>query len=266
MLKKRNKIIYAASHILSKPEKGGELVHAFLGRVGGVSPTPYYSLNIGRHTNDAPKNIDKNIDILNDAFALNRALLITTKQVHGKDVFVVEDNGPSGHKGMEADAIVTSLKGIAIGVLTADCVPVLIHDTASGVVAAVHAGWRGILKGVIDSTISVMVERFGTKTSNLSAAIGPSIRSCCYKVGAELEIKFKGMERCVTHKEDTPYVDLSRAVLLKLKEAGINERDISIEEVCTSCRNEMFFSYRADGSNGEDTDTGRQLSFIMIRG
>jgi len=241
------------------------LEHAFMSAAGGVSPPPFKGLNFGG--GDAALNIRANMERLSHAFDLPSTGVATVRQVHGRHVVVMGDDdirdGRYAGKGPEGDAIVTSRKGLAIGVLTADCVPVLLYDAEAGCIAVAHAGWRGFVAGVLRETLSVMSQGFGARIVDIYAAIGPHIGPCCYEVSEDLVHAFQE-----SGQETKPYfsikgggalrLDLGRAVYDGLMERGLEPAHISRPGPCTSCGG-GFYSYRRDGV------TGRQLSFIMMR-
>ena len=163
--------------------------------------------------------------------------------------------------------------------MTADCVPILLADPVKKIIGVVHAGWRGAAKGIVQKTVETMVKQFGSDGKALLAAIGPSIGSCCYKVDEAVAKEFGGNEYLILlypplkkgeskgdlakgGRGDVEWgLDLKRANFIQLLNMGILEKNISVENLCTSCRNDLFFSYRKDGKI-----TGRQLNFIMMKG
>ncbi|MEE9614074.1 MAG: peptidoglycan editing factor PgeF [Thermodesulfobacteriota bacterium] len=263
----RSGIIYASSERFFPSDS---VVHGFLGRVGGVggvSPAPFSSLNLGGRVGDDPENVRKNKEAVAAAFGFAADMLVTPRQVHGDGVAVVEG---AGDEAVEADGAVTAVKGLAIGVLTADCVPILLFDPVKRAVGVVHAGWKGTLKGVASRTVEAMESGFGSRPGDILAAIGPCIGVCCYRVGEEVASEFErvlgiGTEYVVREGGEggegkASSVDLGGANTAKLLSAGLLEENVTNESACTSCRNDIFFSYRKDAAV-----TGRQLSFIMLK-
>ncbi|MBI5598104.1 MAG: peptidoglycan editing factor PgeF [Deltaproteobacteria bacterium] len=240
-------------------------VHAFLGRTGGTSRGPFSSLNMGLNLGDKIENVKANRALAGRRFGFAPARLATVRQVHGDNVVTVESSGARDYTSVEADAIITAVQGAAVGVLTADCLPILIFDPGKRAAAAVHAGWRGTVRRVAERAVCTMIEKFGSDAGGLRASLGPSIGPCCYVVGKDVTDEFKkafgrDAERYVKAEgRDSARVDIRGANMLLLKEAGLREENIGVENICTSCRNDVFFSYRKDGK-----DTGRQLSFIMV--
>jgi polyphenol oxidase len=179
----------------------------------------------------------------------------TLRQVHGTRVVVAE---PAAEP-PEADGIATRERGIAVGVVTADCVPVLLLARSTGIVAAVHAGWRGAAAGVLESALGRLRAAFGAEPSDVEVALGPSIGPCCYRVGAEVQAAFTARTGTITAPAWEPagdrlVLDLRAAARLLLEDAGVS----SVVSVgpCTQCT-PAFASYRRDGTNA-----GRQVSFI----
>ena len=264
------------------------VVYGFTGRGGGVSPPPYASLNLGTNTEDDPENVKKNLEIAASEYGFRAQDLVTVKQVHSNNVHVVErgseeDTNDSDHSGVtpetlpktiiEADAIITSLKWVPVGVLTADCLPLLLFDPERNVVAAVHAGWRGIVAKVASRAVEVMEKRFNSRARDVRAVLGPYIGPCCYTVGPEVIDSFVGSyvgdnleDKNVYGVEDRrSWFDLGRAVRSELLHMGLDWDSIVFEYACTSCDNERLFSYRKDGNKAGGA-TGRQLGFIMLKG
>lgn len=158
--------------------------HGFFIRQGGVSAGPYASLNCSLSGQDAPEAIRENRARAAQHLGAGPQNLVGVTQVHGAEVAVVEAAWPYGD-GPRADAMVTSRPGIALGIVTADCAPVLLADSQAGVVGAAHAGWRGAAAGVLEATIDAMV-RLGARRASIAAAIGPCIRQPSYEVGPDL--------------------------------------------------------------------------------
>lgn len=251
----RNGIKYIASPTLSdKP-----VVHGFLTRIGGVSPAPYASMNFDARDTDTIENVARNKALFHEAFNIAPCKLVTVSQVHGKDVLVIEGGIPK--KPVEADAIITAETGVAIGMMTADCQPILLFDPVNKAVGAVHAGWKGTALGIVVETGELMWKKYGTRPEDLIVSLGPCIGPCCYKVGWNVLDEYMARHReadCFSEK-DGLRMDINKANMIQLSLIGVKEENISDDAVCTACNPELFFSYRKD--NGR---TGRQLSFIML--
>jgi YfiH family protein len=181
--------------------------------------------------------------------SLGRSVVVQVKQVHGAGA--VFSSEATGAVGVEADAVVANASGVALGVRVADCVPVLVADLASGRVAAIHAGWRGVVAGVVRAGIDLLGGR------ERVAAIGPCIGPCCFEVGHEVAAKV-GFVAC--ERGDKAYVDLRAAVRGQLRALGL--ADASIDDVagCTRHEADRFHSFRRDGAN-----SGRMLAAIRAR-
>jgi len=154
----------------------------------------------------------------------------------------------------DADALIENTPGIAIGVKTADCVPILLADPVSRAVAAIHAGWRGTAAGIVAAAIRCMASEFGTQPEDIHAAIGPSIRPCCYEVGPEVAIEFGVLPPGHVH------LNLPAINARQLQAAGVLAANISTSEDCTKCAADRYHSFRRDREAA-----GRMISWIRIR-
>lgn len=175
------------------------------------------------------------------------------KQVHGTDALVVDRALTSSDRFSGGwDALVTDQRGIMVAVRTADCVPVLLHDPKRKVVAAVHAGWRGAVAGIVGKTISVMEARFGTVPDHLQISIGPSAGVCCYEVDQTVLDKLPeacpDVRRVIRgQRGGKAHLDLKMLIKEQARSAGIREDSITCVNLCTICHEELFFSYRREG-------------------
>jgi YfiH family protein len=188
--------------------------------------------------------------------------LLTLRQVHGADVLVFEGDTRILTHPLPYDAVITNKKRVALGISTADCLPILMIDKSKKVIAAVHAGWRGLWRGIIEKTVGEMIKAFESSPADIVAGIGPGIGPCCYEVGTDvvslLQDSYVEAHQVIQKREGRQYLDLSRTAQLELSAVGIPPENIETIPLCTSCREDLFFSYRRDGQ------TGRQLSFIML--
>ena len=211
----------------------------------------FASLNASYAAGDAKEAVDENLRRL-QAAAKSRELL-TISQVHG--TVLVEDGS-----GAEADAIFTAKPGRAVGVRTADCLPILVEDQSGHRVAAVHAGWRGVIGEITPLVIGRFLE-LGAPRSSLKVALGPAIQRCCFEVDGDLPQRFSDAfgSQVVVGGYDKPHLDLSLAVRVSLERLGLADAQIDTLPHCTMC-DQRFFSHRR--SRGV---TGRQLSFITCR-
>ena len=245
---------------------GGRARFSFLGRGGGTSPVPFDSLNMSFDVGDETENVNKNYERMQAVFGLRSVRPITVKQVHGRDVFIA-GHAPPPAGVVEADAVLTDTPGLPVGVLTADCLPILLFDPVKNAAAAVHAGWRGTVKGVAMEAVFHMEHEFSCKAQDICAAFGPYIAPCCYRVGEEVIAAYKKSfgtsPKGFVYGEDGDklWFDLARANREVLKSAGVDEKKMVFDFACTSCESSRLFSHRKAGGL-----TGRQLSFIMITG
>lgn len=246
---------------------GNTVSAGFTTRNGGVSRPPYNSLNLAYHTEDVRHNVEGNRSNLTRAFDLQPHLLLTVNQVHGSDILIIDQaNYDLSHfLTVESDAIITNQTGIMIGVLVADCFPVLLFDPEKRVAAAVHVGWRGAAGGILKKAVDSMQSVFGSRPDAIQAAVGPGIGAHNYIVDRPVRDAFR--QGTDNWKQITTEVDLGKwkldlrqSCLLQLQEVGLIGKNISAAEECTCCHREMYFSYRRD--NGE---TGRQMGFMLLR-
>ena len=222
--------------------------HGFPTREGGVSTGVFASLNAGGGVGDAPEAVSLNYELLATEARVPRDRLFAVNQVHG-DAVVEAPATPE----TAADAIWSGKRGDAVGIKTADCVPVLIADPVGRRVAAVHAGWKGTLAEIAARTVEALI-RAGSKPSDLRAAIGPAIGPCCYQVGGDLITRFAAKFPAQIFRGTA--LDLPLAVQVTLEKAGVPSAQIDLLRVCTSC-DRRFFSHRRDQGK-----TGRHFSFI----
>lgn len=256
-----SELSFLSSERLSSRE---EVVHGFLTRLGGFSRPPFNSLNLDPRDNDSLEDIRKNTEKIAGAFGLDPLGLTLPRQVHGSSVYALDKTLSNPLFSVEADAIVTGLAGAPIGVLTADCVPILMFDPKRKAVAAAHAGWRGTAKGIATEAVYAMKNSYKTNPADIIAAIGPHIRECCYSIGPDVAGEFKkafgSLKGLVSEEKNASMLNLAEANIRVLEGAGVQRKNISLDTACTSCRVKDFFSYRRQGPR-----TGRQLSFIMLR-
>jgi hypothetical protein len=243
----------------------GRLPHGFLGRRGGVSVGECAGLNVGFGSNDDREAIAGNRRLAVAAL-LPDAELVTVHQIHSPEVVVASEPWPQNER-PRADAMVTDTPNLLLGILTADCAPVLFADHKAVVVGAAHAGWRGALAGVTDATIEAM-EKLGARRENIHAAVGPCIGQASYEVDDAFRARFLHVDAdnarfFVASPSGRPHFDLEAYVVHRLIAAGIDE--IEALNLDTYAEPERFFSYRRSTHHGE-ADYGRQLSAIAIPG
>nr|WP_257215168.1 peptidoglycan editing factor PgeF [Sphingomonas sp. R-74633] len=240
------------------------VAHGFLGRKGGVSTGDMASLNVGLGSQDDPALIAENRRRATEA-VLPGGRLVTLYQVHSPDCVAIVEPFEDRLR-PHADALVTDRPGLALGILTADCAPVLFADRDAGVIGAAHAGWKGAVGGVTDSTIAVM-ETLGAKRERIVAAIGPCIARASYEVDVVFLARFADAdpdnERFFTEgrREDHWQFDLEAYVASRLAAAGI--RTVEMLGQDTYAQPEHFYSFRR-ATHRSEPDYGRQISIIGL--
>lgn len=250
--------------LLTSPVLDG-VIHGFAGRRGGISQGVYAGLNVGLGSDDARNAVIHNRSLARDAL-LPGADLVTVRQVHSADVLTVD--GPVEEEDRpDADAMVTDRPGLVLGILTADCVPVLFADRAAGVIGAAHAGWKGALSGITDQTIAAM-EELGARRDAIACAIGPCIARMSYEVSLDFAERFERDDAdnarfFLAGRSGHVQFDIGGYVASRLRAAGIGK--IALLDEDTYSQPDRFFSYRRSCHRGE-AGYGRQISMIALRG
>ena len=239
--------------------------HGFLGRRGGVSTAELAGLNVGFGSQDDRAAIEENRRRAIKAIEPG-AGFATVHQVHSSDAVYVEAPWPQA-KRPHADAMVTDRPGILLGILTADCAPVLFADSDAGVVGAAHAGWRGAIAGVTDSTIEAM-ERLGARRERIAAAVGPCIAQSSYEVDDAFRDRFLDADQAngsffIAGPLGKPHFDLAGYVAHRLRGAGLAQ--VEVAGLDTYSDPDRFYSFRRATHRGE-ADYGRQVSLIGLSG
>ncbi len=240
--------------------------HGFFTRRGGCSTGLYKSLNCGPGSDDKPENVKRNRQNICTSLGGENVRLCGLYQIHSNIVHYL-DNVSGGYILPKGDALVTKRKNVALGILTADCAPVLLADPANNIIGAAHAGWKGALTGVLENTVKIMCDN-GATLENIRAAIGPCIAQENYEVGPEFLENFIDQEAeykrffINSPKEGHHLFDLRGFATKRLKEVGI--MGIDILSFDTYANEDNFFSYRRTTHHNEQ-DYGRQLSVIMRR-
>ena len=225
-------------------------------RHGGVSPAPFHSLNLGKSTADNPANVAENRRRFCAELGFQPEQMTWSKQIHGNQIAQVIK--PGGHEGF--DALVTNVPGILLAVSVADCTPILVYDGRNQAVAAIHAGWRGTVAGIVASTMIFMEKAFGTKGEDCFAYIGACIDECSFEVGDEVALEFSEPFKQFDAGRGKFFVDLKKANAAQLLAFGIPERQIEISPYCTVSHGDDFFSHRNDSGI-----TGRGMGVIGLR-
>lgn len=242
------------------PELGAP--HGFSTRVGGVSAGPFDSLNLGAACGDQEASVVENRSRWHAALGFAQPVS-SLHQIHGA---VVHALGAPGTDGLKGDALVSDRPGKAVGVYTADCTPILLHDPVSGAVGAVHAGWRGTVEHVVVAAVEALVKNFGADPWKVRAAIGPAIGPCCFEVGLEVveaarNHAWPNWEMAIVPRTPRPHFDLFEANRAQLQSAGLSPERIFISRLCTHCRGDLFYSWRRDQAR-----TGRLQAAIAPTG
>jgi hypothetical protein len=245
--------------------KAQGIAHGFFLRTGGVSDGIFASLNCGRGSGDLRERVEENRGRAAEILGVASARLIGPRQCHSPKAVVAHAPWRAA-EAPDADAVVTATRGLAVSVLTADCAPILLADASAGVVAAVHAGWKGAKAGVVESALQAM-ESLGARANRVSAAIGPAISRAAYEVGPEFQAAFvSGAPENETYFSTTeggrPHFDLAGYVEDRL--LGLGVATIRRLDVCTYENESILFSYRRSCHRAE-ADYGRQISAIVLR-
>lgn len=242
------------------------LQHAFFTRRGGVSKGIYASLNCGTGSLDSLDAVTENRRRACESLTLSHENLVTLRQVHSAKSIIITEAFLDTKKPPKADAMVTRTPGLILGILTADCAPILFGDVTHGVIGAAHAGWKGALNGVIEQTVSAML-KIGANKKNIVASIGPCIGQASYQVGAEFCSLFVGSDpeasrffQRETHT-DKYIFDLSGYIRARLLKVGIACVETFRND--TYQEEELFFSYRRN-THRKLEDYGRMISAIAI--
>jgi YfiH family protein len=248
----------------SKNLSAPRLQHAFFGRTGGVSQGIYAGLNCGQGSRDERSHIDENRRRVAEHFHTMPQQLCTVFQIHSPEVLVISE--PTNIT-QRADAMVTTIPGLILSILTADCAPVLMADAQAGVIAAAHAGWRGAYGGIIENTVQAML-KLGARRQRIAASIGPCIGQDSYEVGPEFIDQITKQDPANAQffqrrtKRTHAQFDLQGYVHSRLRAAGLH--DITSVGMDTFADETRFYSYRRAVAHNE-SDYGRQISSIMLR-
>lgn len=251
------------SPLLANHQSAG-IAHGFFTRAGGVSEGIYQGLNIGLGSNDDRAHVLENRRRVANWFGSTEADLATVHQVHSADVVTVTT--PFGDNRPQVDAMVSATAGVVLGVLSADCGPILFADPVHRIIGAAHAGWKGALTGVLENTIDAMIA-LGAERANIVATLGPSISARAYEVGPEFVERFLAHDASYeafftpSPKAGHAMFDLPGLTVKRLLDAGIVADALG---VCTYADPQAFYSYRRTTHAGEP-DYGRQISAISLK-
>ena len=223
--------------------------HGFSTRKGGISRPPYDSLNLGGQSADDPADVLKNRQAFFGALEIDPEQLAIPEQVHGDHIAYVDSPGYYA----ATDGLITDVKDIRLTVLVADCVAIYLLDPPHHAAGLVHAGWRGSRLGIVWNAVENMRDRFGSDPGRMLAWMGPSIGSCCYRVGNEVASQFPAA--CIRDH----HLDLQYSHRLQLEAAGLPAGSITNTPLCTQCHPEFFYSHR--GGKGK---TGRMMAVFGL--
>ena len=235
---------------------GAPFVHGFTTRAGGTSAPPFETLNLGGKWGDEPAQVSENRRRVERAFG---GPIAVARQVHGTTVVRVRaGDDRAALARVDADGLCTDAPGVVLGVFVADCIPALLVDPRTGASAAVHAGWRGTVAGVLPAAVRALGAEFSARPGDLRVALGPAIGPCCFEVGPEVVAAFEALvpdarargivlpgKRGAVGKAN---VDLKQANRLLLERAGVDPAGIDAGPDCTACDRARFYSFRRDGS------------------
>lgn len=269
------------AHISTRPDSepayhssaafgAAHVFHGFFGRRGGVSEGLYESLNCGIGSRDDPGHVMANRAIVAAAAGTAAQNILTLYQVHGTQCLSVHEGWGLDAR-PQADAMVTDVPGLGLGILTADCVPVLFYGQnrqGRPVIGAAHAGWKGALAGVIEATLHMMTHDYDAAVAGISAAIGPCIAQPSYEVDAAFQARFVGKDAesaaffTAGGKAGHAQFDLPGYCALRLQRAGI--RQVVRQDCDTYTKEAAYFSYRR-ATHRREADYGRQISVVMVR-
>lgn len=227
---------------------------AFTDRHGGVSTGPFASLNLGDHVGDDAAAVQRNRRILTDRLSIADDRVVWMRQVHGARVAVVDTASPTTIR--DVDGLVTKTPGLALGVLVADCVPVILTDDSAGVVGVAHAGRQGLFVGVIDAAVAAM-QRLGAAPERIHAVLGPAVCGRCYEVPGELQqaVADRVPAALSATRDGAPALDLVAGIRQRLQDLGVGQ--IDVDGRCT-VEDPDLFSYRRSGT------TGRQAGVVLL--
>jgi YfiH family protein len=234
------------------------IVHGISTRAGGVSEGRCESINVSYSVGDATENVEENLRRVAEAIGARREDLFAAYQVHGRAATVVEKETEPRPR---CDVLVTSSSAKTLMLRYADCTPVLLADPKKGVVAAVHAGWRGSAVRAAGAAVEALQDRFGCQPRDIVAGIGPAIGPCCYTVGQDVVAAFKDRpELFAPSAEGGQRLDLWAANRQALVEAGVPAEQIEVAGICTQCQSDRFFSHRANSGQ----PAGRFAALIRL--
>jgi len=242
------------------------IIQAFSTRLGGLSEPPYASLNLGFGSGDDRTRVQRNRARFARSIGLSPNDLVTLRQVHGNRVIVLtEATDLQLIRGAPGDGLLTNRPDLPLGIITADCFPVVLVAPGVPAVGIMHAGRKGTAAGVVPTAIALMSQAFDAPPEALFVAIGPGIGRCCYEVdkGSAESFETQFTLNDAVYRPSRPghlYLDLQKAIVQQLRQAGVPSTHVWCADLCTACHSHWFYSYRREGPR-----SGRMLNVVMIR-
>ena len=250
-----------------KYQYGNSSVEYFVtDRIGGVSEGHFGTLNLGRYAGDDEDNVKENRRRVCAELGISPSRFVVPKEVHGdQSVWVNSENLSQlvENEDFECDALITTEPNLVVGVTTADCVPILVYSADCKVVAAVHAGWKGVIRAILPKTIAEVMEKMHVEAKDLHVVVNPCISLASFEVGEEVAQQFEetfGKDACVVDRTqfNKPHVDLPKAVAMQIRKCGVPLENVEMHTDCTML-SERFYSARREGFH-----SGRMVSGIFI--
>jgi len=232
-----------------------DLLCVFSTRQGGVSSGKYHSLNLGLKTGDSRQSVMANREKLLSSINIIESKIAFTDQVHSTEVKFVTEPGIYE----KTDALITNQLNLYLAIQAADCFPVFIYYPGQQLIAAIHAGWRGALNGIIEKTITHMCDQFKVEPGNLLTAIGPGLQKECFEVQKDVFSLFEGKYLTETQDKTKQLLDLQSFIVDQLKYSGVIDVNIFNSDICTKCQQTDFYSYRRDQQK-----SGRMMGIIGV--
>jgi len=252
--------------VVCEPLEQAGFVNVFSTRVGGVSPLPANALNLAYFKGDDKDNVVENRRRFLKAIGAEQTNIVSARQLHSTECCVIE-SPEQPRPQPECDAMITRLSNVLLAIQTADCLPILIGDTKTGSMAAIHAGWRGTAGRITERTVADLMLVQGVNPRDCIAALGPAACVECYEVGEDVIERYKNefgywRNLVVNFKANgKAHLDIRAANLQQLRFCGFSDDRIHVADYCTMHQNELFFSYRREGK-GQPSGVGRLLSVI----
>lgn len=260
----KNGLTYTQSDLF-----GGAVAHGFSTRLGGVSPAPWDSLNLGVSRGDDLANVQENYRRFCGALGVDERNVVLSQQTHGDTVrrVTADDRGKGLWRPRDytcVDGLITDVPHTPLVIFSADCNVILLHDPVAHAIGACHAGWRGTALGIAAKTVREMTDAYGCRPENIRAAIGPAIGKCCFETDGDVPQALRAalgdaVEPFMEWNGSKWHIDLRAVNALWLGRAGVTAIDVS--DVCTMCRQDLYWSHRAVGN-----ERGAQVSLISLEG